>query len=1429
MRRKAEEIVRRKAAQALENLEILTPEESSMLHELQVHQVQIEMQNEEISRAQAELDAIRTRYFDLYERAPVGYCTLNEEGVILETNLTAATLLCVERDALVQKPITRFILPDYQESYFFHHKQIFETGEPQTCELRMERNDGTVFWAQVEATAAQYTDGAPVCRAVLSEITERKLQEGAIELTERLILLVNTQDDFRACLSDLTASLQAWSGCEAVGIRLRDGDDFPYYETRGFPSAFLKAENHLCAYDADGKIARNGTGNPVLDCMCGNILCGWFDPGKSFFTAYGSFWTNCTTDLLTSTSEADRQARTRNRCNGEGYESVALIPLRHNSQVFGLLQFNDRRPNRFTPGLMLHFERVAESLAIVLSRRQAEEALWMSEERLDLAQSVARTGVWDWNVTTGHIEWSKHLFNLFGLDPLKTPASFEAWRSILHSEDRETASLRIEQALKEQTPLESDYRVVLPDGQIRWINSVGQGRYDDQGRPIRMIGICTDITDRKRIEGVQVFLAQTSSGTVSEPFFETLARYLAQNLGMDYVCIDRLEGDGLTARTVAVWCDGHFEDNVTYALKDTPCGDVVGQTICCFPASVCQFFPRDRALQELRAESYIGVTLWSHTGQPIGLIAVIGRHPLANRRLGEDILKLVAVRAAGELERLEAEEALQKSEKRFRSYFELPLVGISITSPEKGWLEVNDRLCEILGYSREELMRMTWSQLTHPEDLPTDLESFNRVQSGQIDGYSMEKRFIRKDGRTIHADLSVRGLRKADGEIDYFVALIQDITDRKRAEEALRESEERYQRITEAITDYIYTVRVSDGHAVETTHGPGCHAVTGYQAEEFAADSFLWLGMVAMEDRPTVEEQARRILANENPTPIEHRILHKDGTVRWVRNTFVPHRDESGALVSYDGLIVDITERKRTEEALRESEEHLRDAQRLALLGSWEQDVETWHLTWSDQVFRIFELDPEEVEVSVESFVERVHPLDRKSVRAAFDDSVASGQPYDIEHRLLMPDGRVKYVHEHSEVVYDDQGRALQARGTVQDVTDRKRSEEEKARLENQLQQAQKMESVGRLAGGVAHDFNNMLGVILGRVEMAMDQVNPTQSLFTDLEEIHKAASRSADLTRQLLAFARKQAIVPKVLDLNNAIESMLKMLHRLIGEDIDLVWLPGQNLWPVKMDPSQIDQILANLCVNARDAIAGVGKVSIETGNSAFDEDFCSDHADFECGEYAWFTVSDTGQGMDREVLAHIFEPFFTTKATGEGTGLGLATVYGAVKQNSGFVNVYSEPGQGTTFKIYLPRYVGKVEQPQTEARPEPLMARGQETILLVEDEAATLRMFTKLLVYHGYTVLSAGTPGEAIRLAREHAGKIQLLMTDIIMPEMNGLELSNELKSFYPTLKCLYMSGYTANIIDKYGVLKEGVHFIHKPFSIKDILAKVREVLEE
>ena len=449
-------------------------------------------------------------------------------------------------------------------------------------------------------------------------------------------------------------------------------------------------------------------------------------------------------------------------------------------------------------------------------------------------------------------------------------------------------------------------------------------------------------------------------------------------------------------------------------------------------------------------------------------------------------------------------------------------------------------------------------------------------------------------------------------------------------------------------------------------------------------------------------------------------------------------------------------------------------------------------------------------------------PREEADFFTAKDRQVLDGKALvDIPEETIRNRGNEERIlHTQKIPLLDEAGTPRFLLGISEDITERKK-------LEEQLRQAQKMEAVGQLAGGVAHDFNNMLGVIIGYAELALGKTGRDDSLRKNLEGILAAGFRSSEITRQLLAFARKQTIAPKILDLNETVEGLLKLLRRLIGENIDLAWLPGAKLWPIKMDTSQIDQIPANLCVNARDAIDGVGRITIETHKADFDDAYCTEHKGFQPGEYVVLAVSDNGGGMDKSIMDKIFEPFFTTKGVGLGTGLGLATVYGIVKQNEGFINVYSEPKHGSAFKVYLPRHMDPAGQ-EPKATPEPQDLSGHETILVVEDEIMNLELVELMLERYGYRVLPASSPGEALLTAKGHPGEIHLLLTDLIMPEMNGRDLAKEMTSLYPDMMCLIMSGYTKDVIAHHNVLDKDVHFIQKPFSVQTLAAKVREVLD-
>ncbi|MGB7907025.1 MAG: CHASE domain-containing protein [Syntrophobacteraceae bacterium] len=534
--------------------------------------------------------------------------------------------------------------------------------------------------------------------------------------------------------------------------------------------------------------------------------------------------------------------------------------------------------------------------------------------------------------------------------------------------------------------------------------------------------------------------------------------------------------------------------------------------------------------------------------------------------------------------------------------------------------------------------------------------------------------------------------------------------------------------------------------------------------------------------------------------------------------------DEQGNVTGAIESIRDINERKLAEIALRESEERFSRFFRASPVGTSICRLSDGQFVDINNAFMgLFGYKREEV-VCQNPYKLAIWalPEDPANMFAILQEQ---GRLQDFETKFRKKSGEIIDVLISAEMI--EMAGQQYILGLTHDITERKRGEEARKRLEEQLFQAQKMESVGRLAGGVAHDFNNMLSVIIGRAEMALQQDVSNDKLQHNIKEILKAGLRSAELTRQLLAFARKQTAVAKILDLNDTISGMLQMLRRLIGEDIDLLWAPELDLWKVKIDPSQVDQILANLVVNARDAISGVGAVTMRTENGVIDESNRAQAAELIAGQYVLLTVSDTGTGMTQEIRENIFEPFFTTKELGKGTGLGLSTVYGIVKQNDGFIYVASELGTGTTFKIYLPRVEGQTAQVDSE---EITLKRptGTETVLLVEDDEGILDLGKMILENLGYTVLAAQTPVDSIRLAKEHPGDIHLLITDVVMPEMNGRELAELVGTIRPNLRCLYMSGYSADLIAHRGILDEGLNFIQKPFGSDDLAVRVRQVLD-
>lgn len=645
-------------------------------------------------------------------------------------------------------------------------------------------------------------------------------------------------------------------------------------------------------------------------------------------------------------------------------------------------------------------------------------------------------------------------------------------------------------------------------------------------------------------------------------------------------------------------------------------------------------------------------------------------------------------------ERKRAEKELRRAEEKYRTMIENSNDLIWTLDTEGKFTYANKQAEVLSGYEQTDQIGKNFDPLLPPDDVKRISDIFYALLNGKPQQYEVP--VLRKDGSIFILAVNATPLYDS-GEIVGVVNFARNITDEKMAERALQESEQRYRKLVESVTDYMYTVQVENGRAKETKHGPGCVAVTGYTSEEYDTDPYLWYRMIHEEDRHAAMEQAEKILSRAAPHSLEHRIIHKDGSVRWVKNSPVPRCDESGLLIAFDGMVSDITERKR---------------------------------------------------------------------------------------------------------------------------------------LENQLHQAQKMEAVGQLAGGIAHDFNNILSAILGYASLLQMKIEEGDPLRSYVDQIIASSHRAAHLTHSILAFSRKQIINLRPVDLNEIIARVEKLLVRIIGEDIELkTGMNGADLL-ITADSGQIEQVLINLCTNARDVMPRGGFLMIETRLVECDELFVKAHPYAKPGTYAMVSVSDTGIGMDNGTKEKIFEPFFTTKEVGKGTGLGLSIVYGIIKQHGGYINVYSEPGKGTTFKIYFPLIHAECgvrnAELSRESEIQNLKSPTGETVLMAEDDAMVRAIAREVFEQFGYTVIEARNGEDAVKKFLANKDDVQLVVLDVLMPKKNGKEACDEIRKIRPDVKVIFTSGYTADILHKKGIIEEGVNFLSKPISTNDLIRKVREVLD-
>lgn len=743
---------------------------------------------------------------------------------------------------------------------------------------------------------------------------------------------------------------------------------------------------------------------------------------------------------------------------------------------------------------------------------------------------------------------------------------------------------------------------------------------------------------------------------------------------------------------------------------------------------------------------------------------------------------------------------------------------IVVHDPAGRYVYVNSAAESLTGIPRDALLGKTVFEIGISEETARHLNT-NReqvVQTGQV--YQGANLLPTAQGARFYQS-TISPITNAQGVLVATLSVARDITEQRRTEE-----ERRY--VMNGARCLLWFADVYDGgekYLDWHLHIPDKEAALRFiplDIREGETFDQAWYRCRLPEDRDRCDHIGTTSIRSGQSYQQEFRCLCVDGSVRWLHedvNVEVVTPEKHYRIVT---VCTEITQRKLVEEALQQSEQQLRTALAAGEMGIWEADLIEEVITWSPEALRLIGQENGSLKTELGTYDQFIHPEDlesfRQSARRAIDQRLA----YEHEYRIVKPGGGVRWVQAKGTIFYEDSGRAVRMLGTIADVTEHKR-------LEEQLLLAQKMDGIGRLAGGIAHDFNNLLSVILGYAEMVEMEIAAESDLLPKVQNIHHAATRAAKLTSQLLAFARRQVSITQVIRANDLLARLHDLLGPLIREDIELTMRLDEQAGSIKVDPTQIEQILVNLVVNAVDAMPHGGKILIETANVMLADHYLREQTTVRPGEYVLLAISDTGTGMTEEVKKHLFEPFFTTKGIGKGTGLGLATVYGIVKQNEGYLLAYSELGIGTTMKVYLPRVDAPKETASSKGEKTESLV-GQETILVVEDEPLVRQLTVSTLTRSGYHVLQAENGIEALKRAADYAGEIHLVVTDAIMPQMGGKELSEKLRLVRPSSRVLYVSGYTEEITSSQGILPKGIAFLQKPFTSKGLLAAVRGILD-
>ncbi|MEX1201545.1 MAG: PAS domain-containing protein [Methylophaga sp.] len=1051
---------------------------------------------------------------------------------------------------------------------------------------------------------------------------------------------------------------------------------------------------------------------------------------------------------------------------------------------------------------------------------------------LDEAQQIAHMGSWEHDLLTGKINWSEETCRIFGYRPDNCPKDFDDFMLHVYPADRPLL-LQAQQSTAETGEIEAQYRIIRTgDGQIRWLFERGKPIQDENGREVSRMGMVADITDQKRLENIRDLEADVLAAvTSSQPLNAILEKVV-----MD---IEALMPDAIASvllldsnsKTISESVAPNLPSEYSQAVVGEPIGPKAGscgtaafrkQTVIVSDIANDPLWEnyRDLALgHDLRA-------CWSQpvfddTDKVIATFAIYHRKISSPDPIDLDTIKRIARIIAVAILKNRSEQRLRDSEQRFRKIFEQAATGVKVTTPEGRFVHANQAYCNMLGYSEAELKTLDSQTLTHPDDRQKNSENIQQLLASGQDSRIFEKRYINKAGDSVWARLSVSVQRDDKGQPEFLVGISENITEMKLAAQRQSEAERTLSQLLSNLSGFAYRCLFDEKWTMLYV-SDAFEKLTGYTVAAVLNNNEIdYNSIIHHEDQARVAAEISHASANSQNFQTEYRIIRKDGEERWVLEQGSDIRDADGNISAVEGYITDISRQKAIDALIRQNEQRFQLFSKAINDAIWDWDIRTGVLMWNEAFEALFGFERGENQQTIAFWVSRIHADDRDRVAASLDRAIAEkATSWNANYRFVRNDGSNAQVMDRGYVIYDNiSGEAVRMVGGITDITER-------LALEEQLRQSQRLEAVGQLTGGVAHDFNNLLTVIIGNADI-IHQSLPEDSRLRDLAGmIEEAANRGAALTSSLLVFARRQPLDPKNININDLLSNLKTLLSRALGEEVDCQYMSAGDLWLAEVDPGLLENALLNLTLNARDAMPGGGQLVIETQNLHINEDYAQRHV-ISAGDYVMIAVSDSGHGIASDQLDKVFEPFYTTKSKEKGTGLGLAMVYGFIKQSRGHINIYSEIGQGTTVRLYLPRAI-EAADPLPQAS-EGQLPSGHESILVVEDEALVREYVVAQLQLFGYQVHTAVDGQSALNLINQGI-EVDLLFTDVIMPNgMSGRELADAARQVHPGLRVLFTSGYTENSIVHHGRLDSGVLLLSKPYNRDELAQKIRQALSQ